>query len=113
VADDSNRRPLLEVDVAPGDEPVISLRGDLDPHTAPLLESALAEAADTSGVTRVVIDLAGVSFIDSSGLRVFVAGRELLAGKGAALALRNPNRNTRRLLDITGLGEIIDVEDER
>jgi anti-sigma B factor antagonist len=110
VAESSNHRPLLDVEVTPGPEAMVALRGDLDPHTAPLLEAAVREIRSDDGTQRVVIDLGAITFIDSSGLRVFVAARESLASQGIDLALRNPSANTRRLLDITGLGEIITVE---
>ncbi len=110
VAEDPASPPLLQVDLQPGSAPVIALRGDLDPHTAPLLEAALADLGSGPNMDRVVIDLGGISFIDSSGLRVFVTARASLADAGIELALRNPSANTRRLLDITGLGELITVE---
>ena len=66
--------------------------------------------ADDLSMERLVLDLGGLAFVDSSGLRVFVTAREALSNRGAVLALRNPSPNTRRLLDIAGLGEIIEVE---
>ena len=101
---------MLDLAVEPGPVARISLTGDLDPSTAPLLEAAVDELVADDGVERVELDLGGLAFIDSSGLRVFVTAREALSQRGAALALCNPSGNTRRLLDITGLGEIIDVE---
>ena len=99
---------LLAIDVQAGDPAVLRLSGDLDPHTAPQLteaiEALLAEAAP--GTVR--IDLGGVSFIDSSGLRTLVAARESLAERGAALALVDPTPNARRLLEVTGLTPMID-----
>lgn len=107
---DPSRSSLLDLSVTPGAETVIALTGDLDPATAPALDAAIAEAAATDGTQRVVLDLAGLGFLDSSGLRVFVTAREALRERGAELALRNPSRNAVRLLDITGLSEIIAVE---
>ena len=101
---------MLDVEVERGPVTHVRLGGDLDPSTAPRLEATIAELVADDRVERVVLDLGGLAFVDSSGLRVFVTAREALAGRGAALALRNPTGNTRRLLDITGLGEIISVE---
>lgn len=108
--DDTPRRALLDLDVDAGTTTIIRLGGDLDPATAPLLEQAVQQAVDTAGVDRVVLDLGGLAFIDSSGLRVFVTARQALSERGATLLLRNPSANTKRLLDITGLGEIISVD---
>lgn len=111
MASDVPRSAHLEISTTDtGAESVLALSGDLDPATVPVLEAAIAEAAARDGVARVVLDLAGLSFLDSSGLRVFVTAREAMAQQGAQLALRNPTPNTVRLLDVTGLGEIIDVE---
>jgi anti-anti-sigma factor len=110
VASDAPRPAHLDIAVSEGTETVLALRGDLDPATAPQLEEAIAAAAEADAVERIVLDLAGLSFLDSSGLRTFVTARESLAGDGILLALRRPTANVVRLLDVTGLGEIIDVE---
>ena len=101
---------MLDLDVDPGPVTRIVLAGDLDPATAPALEAAVEALVADAAVARGLLDLGALAFIDSSGLRVFVTAREALAARGAALALANPSGNTRRLLDITGLGEIIAVE---
>ncbi len=110
MPDDLPRSALLDIAVAGGAHTVLALTGDLDPATAPQLEQAIADAGAQAGVEQVTLDLAGVSFLDSSGLRVFVTAREGLRAQGAELALRNPSANIVRLLDITGLSEIIAVE---
>lgn len=110
MADDTPSTDQLTLTVETGPTTTIVLVGDLDPATAPQLEAAVAEAAAADGVDQVVLDLAGLTFIDSSGMRVFVLAREDLTSRGRGLQLRNPSANTRRLLDITGLGEIIAVD---
>lgn len=110
MSDDVSRTAQLGLAIDPGPISTIALTGELDPATAPLLEDALGELVADDGVGRVVLDLTGLTFLDSSGLRVFVTAREALGTRDAQLALRNPSANIRRLLDITGLGEVIDVE---
>lgn len=105
---DNPQDDLLTVEVRTGATTTIVLTGDLDPATAPRLQAAIDDHAD--GAQAIVLDLAGVSFLDSSGLRVLVAANEALRGRGIALTLRSPSDNVRRLLDLTGLGEIIAVE---
>jgi anti-sigma B factor antagonist len=85
-----------------GDEATLTLTGELDPHTAPLLAAQLEGLAD-DGVTSVVLVLSGLGFIDSSGLRVVIAADRDLAERGGRLVLRSPSETVRRLLDITGL----------
>ena len=89
---------------------MLALSGELDPATAPDLEAAIARCAADGDVATVTLDLAGVTFLDSSGLRVLVAARESLRAAGTELALRGPNANIRRVLEITGLGEVIAID---
>ena len=110
VPDDVSPAALLDVSIDAGPRTTVTLVGDLDPATAPVLEGAIASAVADEAVDHLVLDLDRVSFLDSSGLRVLVTTREALTARGADLALRNPSANIRRLLDITGLAEVIAVE---
>ena len=101
---------LLDLEVEAGPTTTISLAGDLDPATAPQLDAAIKDAIATDGLERVVLDLSKLTFIDSSGLRVFVTARQALTALDIELTLRSPSVTARRLLDITGLGEILSVE---
>lgn len=111
VPDETSRMAMLDLSVEAGPSTVISLAGDLDPATAPMLEEAIEAAMEDASVKQIVLDLSQLSFVDSSGLRVFVTTRESLGSRGGELILRRPTANTRRLLDITGLGEVIDIQD--
>jgi len=110
VPDETPRTALLDLAVDAGATTTITLVGELDPATAPQLEEQIDGLLADEAVSRVVLDLAGLTFLDSSGLRVFVTARQSLADRGGELALRAPSANTQRLLDITGLGELISVE---
>lgn len=110
VPDDAPRTALLDLDVTEGSKATIALSGELDPATAPKLDAEIERLLSKGSVERLVLDLGGLTFLDSSGLRVFVTAREALVGQGGELALRGTSPNARRLLDVTGLGEIIDVE---
>ncbi len=110
MPDDAPRTALLDITVDAGPTAIIKLVGELDPATAPQLEDAVEMLLEDSATSRVVLDLAGLSFLDSSGLRVFVTARQSLVDREGELVLRDPSANTRRLLDITGLGELISVE---
>ena len=85
-----------------GDEATLTLKGELAPHTAPLLSAELEDLA-AEGVTSVVLVLADLGFIDSSGLRVVIAADRDLTERGGRLVLRSPSETVSRLLDITGL----------
>ncbi len=110
MPDDNPRTALLGLTVDAGASSTITLVGELDPATAPQLDAEIEQLLADDDVKRLVLDLSGLTFLDSSGLRIFVTAREALTSRGGALALRDPSANTQRLLDITGLGEIIAVE---
>jgi stage II sporulation protein AA (anti-sigma F factor antagonist) len=51
----------------------------------------------------VVVDLVGLTYIDSSGIGVLVAQRNRLTATGGTLQLRDPQPNVRQVLEIVGL----------
>ena len=82
----------------------ITLRvsGQLDVETGPELERHLVDATAESG-NRIVLDFAGVDFMDSSGIAVLLSA----AGRGTQVELRNPTNAVRRVIDITGLAGVL------
>jgi anti-anti-sigma factor len=107
----SELEDLLTIDIAEEgtDRLVLTLRGELDPHTAPRLGERIDEAF-RDGKVDLILDLAGVSFIDSSGLRVVLRAHTEASERDGRLALRSPSATARRLLDITGLLDHIELE---
>jgi ABC-type transporter Mla MlaB component len=51
---------------------VVEVGGEIDLHSAPRLREELGRALESNTPPRVIIDLAGVSFIDSTGIGVLV-----------------------------------------
>jgi anti-anti-sigma factor len=85
---------MLSVDtVRAGATVLLGLEGEIDLRTVPLLRTHLAEAL-SSGRGAVVVDLRGVSFIDSTGLATLLN------------ALRRLTRARRRLLLVAGEGPV-------
>jgi len=88
---------------ARGAEGVVTLRpaGELDIASAPRLERALLD--DRAPGDRVVLDLAELEFIDSTGLRVIVRAVEASRTGGWELTLRQGPTAVRRVFEITGV----------
>ena len=82
------------------------VRGELDAASAPRLRTQIRSAL-AAGITRVVVDLAAVSFIDAAGLGVIVGARRRLADAGGELEVVDASRPVRRVLEITGLGHLV------
>ena len=86
---------------------LIVARGELDVQSVPELRAQLAEALD-GGNTRVVIDLAEVSFIDSLSLSALVGARRKLGDSGR-IAIVAVHEYVRLILQATGLEQVLDV----
>ncbi len=93
--------------IAEGPDPgALRISGDLDSYTC----GALAESIGREQIDQqLTIDLSEVRFIDSSGLRVLVAGHEARSGTDGPLVLVNPSRAVLRMLDITALTDLLNI----
>lgn len=83
--------------------------GTLDVATVLVLRDAIGSAAD-AGPQRLVVDLGGVDFMDSSGIGAVVRGLRHCQALGVAFALRCSSPQPLRLLRMTGLDRVVDVE---
>ena len=91
-----------ELNGAPG----VAIRGEIDLDAVPALEPALdAAIRDTSGA--FVLDLCDLEFLDSSGLRLILRARALLAREDRALALVCPPGPVRRLFELAGIADLL------
>ena len=78
--------------------------GELDIATVELLERALLEV-ERADSARIVLDLSGLSFIDSTGLRLLLDVNERCGGAADRLRVIAGSPAVERLLDIVGLRE--------
>jgi anti-sigma B factor antagonist len=104
---------MFNVDLSVGDfggHPVVALRGELDLADAPDVASHLAAvvAARARGPS-IIVDLADLEFIDSSGLGVLVRAMKRIRESGGDLSLAAPQQQVRRILNITGLVHVFSV----
>lgn len=82
---------------------VVMVRGEVDLATAPRLGEALRAVARRAA--GVVVDLGGVTFMDSSGVSALVRSREEMARRGGELVLTRATPTVRRILELTGLAD--------
>lgn len=83
------------------DETVATVTGEVDADNCNEFGSALLETPSDS--ERLVVDLAGLTFIDSSGISELLRVSETVGGRGQHFELRDPSPPIRRVLEITGL----------
>jgi len=79
--------------------------GRLDVTGAPALKDAITEAVK-NGKPRLVIDLEGVSFVDSTGLGSVIAALKLVRTSKGDLRLAAPNQQVRVVLELTTLDRV-------
>jgi len=106
----SSEAHRLHVDSSPvtNDAAVITLRGEADLHTAPILRSALDEAIDT-GARTVVVDMAGVTFVDSMMLGVLLGASRRIRPRGTELRIVVDDPNVRRIFELTLLDRVLQL----
>jgi anti-sigma B factor antagonist len=85
---------------------VVSVSGELDMATAPQLQDQISDLLER-GHTRLVFDLANVSFCDSTGLSVFVRAKNSTDEAGGVVRLAAPQRGVMRILEVSGLVEVL------
>lgn len=99
----------METRTEGADPIVITVSGEVDLATAADLERALSEAMTGTDAATIDVDLAGVEFMDSAGLRVLVAARKQAEDAGRTLRLRSPHERVRRIIEITGLAAVFGI----
>ena len=86
---------------------VVEPTGEIDAYTAPRLRRALEELPAPARY-RVVVEMSGVSFMDSSGLGVLVGAAKRARNGGGALALAGCQERILRVLRVTGLVRVME-----
>jgi anti-sigma B factor antagonist len=87
----------------------VALSGELDLAGAPQLRECFAQLADEAA-TQVVVDLAHLDFVDSTGLSVLVMEFHRTQAAGGSTVLRNPSPAVMRIFEITGLATVFSIE---
>lgn len=94
--------------IATPDAGVFVLSGEVDAHTAPQFADHF-EPLPTSIGEPLVLDMSDVSFMDSSGLRVLIELNRRVSEAGASMTVRAPSRSVARIIEISGLSDLIEV----
>ncbi len=87
---------------------VVEIFGDLDTASLPG-HRARIDALMRSGVHRLVLDLQGLSFINSTALGFLLALKERLEGEGGALAIARPSTVMEKALRVLRLDEVFRI----
>lgn len=85
----------------------LALAGEIDASNT----TALAEAIEQCDQSHVLINLAEVEFVDSSGLRVFIEAHQRAQAASRRIQLANPTSAVSRLLEVSGIDDYLNVAD--
>jgi len=110
VAASALRRTGFHAEVQPLDgSVVVRLHGELDMATSPALSRALSSALNGGG-TPVVVDLASLTFMDSTGIAVLLNACRLADESGGSFVVRSPSRAVLKAFRLTGVDSILSIE---
>ena len=90
----------------------IALTGDLDVSTAPSVEERLIELEAGELPERLVLDLRGLRFIDSTGLSLLINAHSRGRKAGREVTIVSGTGAPRRILETTGLSGRLDIVEE-
>ena len=85
---------------------LVQVKGEVDSYTAPVLEQRLTELVD-GGVCEIVVDVAELTFMDTTGLAALARTIKRLRSGQGHLRLRSPRPSVQKTLEITGLDKVL------
>src|SRR5690349_24523909 len=96
-----------------GDVHVVTLHGEIDAFTAPSLRDDLRQLVEDTGAVNGVVDLAAVTFLDSSAIGARVGVLRRLRERDGQLRIVQPRTAASRIFELTGLDAVLDLYEER
>ena len=88
----------------------IYLKGELDHHGARGLLTRLDREIERELPMELVLDLSGVTFMDSSGIAVAMRARQRMRELGGTVKLRKAATQPRKVFDAAGISRLVDME---
>ena len=92
-----------------GDAVVLVVRGEVDLHNSPALRTDILKQLADPAVRRLVLNLAAVPYMDSSGIAVFVEALQKLRRVGGKVCLTDLQPRVKGLLEIARLDTIFSI----
>ena len=86
---------------------VLEVSGRLDTTTAPVLDKTISE--DIAANTNLILDLKGLEYISSAGLRVLLSAQKRMQKQGC-MKLKNVCEEVMEVFEMTGFADILEIE---
>ena len=97
---------------AEGEELFAALSGEVDHHTASNVRKEIDTALFKHRPKRLLLDLSGVDFMDSSGLGLILGRAALCEEMGGAVTLLHPTSRVKRILAVAGISRLAHIKTE-
>ena len=104
------RGETMEIETKSADRNLLlELKGEIDHHGAKEALREMELAVDAALPKRLVLDMSGVSFMDSSGIALILRTQQRMQLLDGELLVLNVPQQARRVLDAAGIGRIVNI----
>lgn len=93
-----------------GQDLVVKLKGELDHHFATEFKGKIDEKLNNGQVKKLTFDMEKIDFIDSSAIGFIIGRYKIIKKNDGKLEIINASHKIRRILDMSGIGKIINVK---
>jgi anti-sigma B factor antagonist len=90
---------------------VVEVEGEIDIATTKQVRRTIEQLVD-DGRRAVIVDMSRVAFVDSAGIADLIRASGAAGRRGVEFVVRSPSRAVRRMLEITGLDQLLVIRDE-
>ncbi len=93
--------------VRKGQSLIVALSGELDHHSAKIIRGELDAILSDPRIKELILDMKGVSFMDSSGLGVILGRYRIMARRGGTVGLKSVSASVDRVLKMAGVYALV------
>lgn len=88
---------------------ILELSGKLDTNTSPELEKAIADLFTSDEVKNLELDMAGITYLSSAGLRVLLSAQKKINMLQGELVITNASKTLKEVFEITGFMGVLTI----
>ena len=93
-----------------GESLIITIKGEIDHHSAGIIRQEIDREGFFHRCPRVILDLSGIDFMDSSGLGLILGRYTRIKDMGSTLILKDPTQEIVRILKLSGVDKFIKIK---
>jgi stage II sporulation protein AA (anti-sigma F factor antagonist) len=93
-----------------GQDLIVKLKGELDHHFATEFRGKIDERLNSGQVKNLIFDMEKLDFIDSSAIGFIIGRYKIVKKNNGKLEITNASHKIRRILDMSGIGKIINIK---